>query len=57
MTEKKGIFINPMAILNNVSIKNRLAILGLLTALGFAIFGGVYTLFNNKTSEAFLCQW
>ena len=44
---------NPRNILDRVSIKNRLIILATLTALGFALFGGVYTVFNNKTSTAF----
>ena len=44
---------NPVNLLDRVSIKNRLIILATLTALGFALFGGVYWVFSNKTSEAF----
>ena len=44
---------NPRNILDHVSIKNRLVVLATLTALGFALFGGVYAYFNNKTSTAF----
>ncbi len=42
-----------MTILNHLSLKNRLTLLGIVTIVGFAIFGSVYWLFSAKTDHAF----
>ncbi len=54
MTAKNNFTLSPSAILNHLSIQNRLTMLGILTIVGFSIFGGVYWFFSAKTDRAFV---
>lgn len=45
--------LNPFDLLNGISIKNRLVVLGIVTVFGFSIFGILYEYFSLRTATAF----